>query len=106
MRPCRQGHLLFSTSLDELKESLHGFRLILKDEQSAAKLETVPGLIEHRRHQRIHTLVAEGDRPSLEKHLQQLAPVFMEPLDLSLEDIFIILMRQKGYGYDTAEESA
>ena len=42
-------------------------------------------------------LTLRGEREQLEQELKKLKPVFMEFLPLSLEEIFILEMEDRGY---------
>lgn len=95
-----QGDLLFSSSLDELKESMGRIRFVLEDDSlAAAQLANLPGVLSIQPSGRIHTLTFQGDVGRIQAKLQECNPLLLEKVDLSLEEIFLILMKERGYSY-------
>lgn len=95
-----QGELLFSTSLDELKESMGRLRIVLPDDAGEDKLNELPGIKDFQRSGRVCTLTFQGDKNYIYQQVRELEPLVMEEVDLSLEDIFLILMKERGYSYE------
>lgn len=94
-----RGGLLFSRSLDELKESIHRLQVVFEGPFSEERIKSVPGLIDFQHKGRIFTLTINGELGTVEQELHQLAPALVERVDLSLEDMFIALMKACGYSY-------
>lgn len=92
-----QGELLFSSSLDHLKESLGRIRVVLEDDAEELMPASLPGLIDLQRNGRVQTLTIRGDVSNVYQQLQGFKPLLAEQLDLSLEEIFLILMKERGY---------
>ena len=101
-----QGELLFSSSLDQLKESLGRIRVVLEDGAGEEMLASRPGLIDLQRNGRALTLTIRGDASIVRQELQVLKPLLIEQLDLSLEEIFLILMKERGYSYEYARSTS
>lgn len=95
-----QGNLLFSTSLDQLKESMHKFRVMLADDMPEQLLTDLPGVMESQQKGRVYTITCQGDFNHIYQKVQELKPLLLEEVDLSLEDIFLILMKERGYSYE------
>jgi hypothetical protein len=49
-----------------------------------------------------YVITASGDRQAFRDALSALAPAIVEPINLSLEDVFITYMKKEGYSYDYA----
>jgi ABC-2 type transport system ATP-binding protein len=97
-----QGRLLFASSLDQVKASLSRVRVVLDDPAAETALASLPGLIDIQPNGRMHTITVKSDVDTVLQHLQELNPRLMEPLDLSLEEIFLALMKERGYSYEDA----
>ena len=95
-----QGNLLFSSSLDQLKESMHKFRVMLADDMPEQRLTDLPGVMESQPKGRVYTIIFQGDLNHNYQKVQELKPLLLEEVDLSLEDIFLILMKERGYSYE------
>lgn len=94
-----QGELLFSSSLDYLKESLVRFRLVLEADTDNDCLSSLPGLLDLECSGRVQTLTVKGEAGRVYQELQLLNPLLLEQVDLSLEEIFLVLMKERGYSY-------
>ena len=95
-----QGELLFSHSLDELKEFIHRVRVVFEGPISEEKIKGVSGLIDFQLKGRICTLTINSELETMQQELLQFAPVLVERVDFSLEDMFISLMKDRGYSYE------
>lgn len=94
-----QGQLLFSSSLDELKSSLSRIRVVL-DDSTEETLASLPGLIDLQHNGRVQIITIKGDTSGAIQQLQEFKPLLIEQLDLSLEEIFLALMKERGYSYE------
>jgi len=101
-----QGELLFSSSLDHLKESLGRICVVLEGGAGEEMLASLPGLIDLQRNGRALTLTIRGETSIVCQELQVLKPLLMEQLDLSLEEIFLILMKERGYSYENSNSAS
>lgn len=94
-----QGQLLFSSSLDQLKASLSRIRVVFDDQISEETFPAIPGLIDLQHNGRVKIITIKGDTSSAYQRIQELKPRSIEQLDLSLEEIFLVLMKERGYSY-------
>ncbi|HEX3010558.1 MAG TPA: hypothetical protein VHQ70_00790, partial [Syntrophomonadaceae bacterium] len=97
-----QGELLFSSSLDELKASVSRLRVVFDEHVPQEIIESFPGIIDLQRNGRIQIITVKGDTSGVLRQLQKLKPLLIEQLDLSLEDIFLAVMKERGYSYENS----
>lgn len=98
-----QGKLLFTSTLDDLKNSIHKTQVVLStDSPTENALDSLPGVIEVCQQGKIYTFTTSGDPQAFEDALKLLKPAVVEPVNLSLEDTFITYMKKEGYSYDYA----
>ena len=91
-----EGRLVFSGDLDALLGDVHRVQLIPADGVNDDVLAALRPL-RIQRQGRLCLLTFRGDREELERKLAALEPVFMEFLPLSLEEVFILEMEDRGY---------
>ena len=91
-----EGKLVCSGDLDTLLSDVHRVQLIPAEEVSDEAFEKLHPL-RLQRQGRLCMLTLRGDRQELESRLNTLQPLFMEFLPLSLEEVFILEMEDRGY---------
>ena len=91
-----EGKLVCSGDLDSMLGDVHRVQFIPAQDVSAEKLAAFHPL-RMQRQGRLCMLTLRGDRVQLEQTLSALHPLFMEFLPLSLEEIFILEMEDRGY---------
>ena len=91
-----EGKLVCSGDLDTLLGDVHRVQLIPAGEVSDEEF-SVFNPLRLQRQGRLCMMTLRGDREELEKKLSALAPLFMEFLPLSLEEVFILEMEDRGY---------
>ena len=91
-----EGKLVCSGDLDTLLGDVHRVQLIPAGEVSDEEFGAFNPL-RLQRQGRLCMMTLRGDRQELEKKLNALAPLFMEFLPLSLEEVFILEMEDRGY---------
>jgi len=91
-----EGKLVCSGDLDTLLGDVHRVQLIPAGEVSDEEFGVFKPL-RLQRQGRLCMMTLRGDRAQLEKELSALAPLFMEFLPLSLEEVFILEMEDRGY---------
>lgn len=101
-----QGNLLFSSSLDQLKASMHKFRVMLAEDTPEQRLTELAGIMESQQTGRVYTLTFQGEVNEIYQKLQELKPLLLEEADLSLEDIFLMLMKERGYSYEHGQSGS
>ena len=80
------GRLLLERSLSELQENIVKVQLALKEEKPLPEgLELVHESVSGR----LHTLILRGSSSDILARLQELEPLYMDALPLSLEEVFI-----------------
>ena len=91
-----EGRLVCSGDLDTLLGDVHRVQLIPAgeiDDDAFAALQP----LRVQRQGRLLMLTLRGERQALEEKLDALSPLFMEFLPLSLEEVFILEMEDRGY---------
>ena len=91
-----EGKLVCSGDLDTLLGDVHRVQLIPANEVRDEEF-SVFNPLRLQRQGRLCMMTLRGDRQELEKKLSALAPLFMEFLPLSLEEVFILEMEDRGY---------
>ena len=87
-----KGELLFEAGLDDIKTGIH------KIQVSFEKLESLDKVSLEQRGS-LFTVIARGDEKYLEDYMHSLSPLFVEFIPLTLEEIFIAEMEERGYEF-------
>lgn len=95
-----RGRMLFSHTLDELKESVHRLQLIFAGEPPEDAIKSLSGLVEYQQSGRVITITITGDLDSISPRLVELEPELVKELNLDLEGIFVAFMKAQGYGFE------
>jgi ABC-2 type transport system ATP-binding protein len=90
--------IIIERSIDNIKSSLHKLQLAFKPMIETSEIKGIEVLSVNTRGN-IMELVARGDIDEITASLQNLNPIIIDKLDLSLEDIFIYEMEVKGYDF-------
>jgi ABC-2 type transport system ATP-binding protein len=98
-----RGRMLFSHTLDELKESVHRLQLIFTGEPQEDVIKALPGLIEYQQSGRVITITITGHLDSISPRLVEIEPELVKELNLDLESIFVAFMKAQGYGFERWE---
>ncbi len=96
-----KGQLLFEAGLDDIKLGIHKIQMSFeKDRLDDVKrqLETMDTVSLTQRGS-LFTVIARGDEGSLSDFIGSLNPVFLEFIPLTLEEIFIAEMEERGYDF-------
>lgn len=91
-----EGKLVRSGDLDTLLGDVHRVQMIPPNEISDEAFAAFHPL-RLQRQGRLCMMTLRGDRAQLENELNALHPLFMEFLPLSLEEVFILEMEDRGY---------
>ena len=91
-----EGKLVCSGDLDSMLSDVHRVQLIPAEEASDEAFAAFHPL-RLQRQGRLCMMTLRGDQDKLEAELNALRPLFMEFLPLSLEEIFILEMEDRGY---------
>ena len=96
-----KGQLLFEAGLDDIKLGIHKIQMSFEKERleevktELTQLDTVS--LEQRGS--LFTVIARGDEGALSDFIGSLHPVFVEFIPLTLEEIFIAEMEERGYDF-------
>jgi len=93
-----RGKLLFQKDVDDMKLTLQKVQIIMTDEDAEEKFAAFDILNLERRGS-MYTMVARGAREELDMRLHAISPQFYEFIPLTLEEIFISEMGDRGYDY-------
>lgn len=97
-----RGELLFEAGLDDIKLGLHKVQISFERERAEAMEAELKklNLVSIERRGSLYTLVARGNEAGVAEALGKLNPVFVEFIPLTLEEIFIAEMEERGYEFD------
>ena len=97
-----RGELLFEAGLDDIKLGLHKIQISFERDRAETmqtELEKL-NLVSLEKRGSLYTLVVRGNEAELSEALNNLNPVFVEFIPLTLEEIFIAEMEERGYEFD------
>ncbi len=96
-----KGELLLESGLDDIKLGIHKIQVSFDKsgiDEAKRHLESLD-VVEIEQRGSLFTLIARGDEASLEDFIKSLNPLFVEFIPLTLEEIFIAEMEERGYEY-------
>ena len=91
-----RGGILFDRELDALKGDLHKVQVIFTNADAAPKGLKI---VQSQRRGSVQILVLRGKREEVEEKIRAENPIFYEMMPLTLEEIFISEMEEKGYDF-------
>ncbi|MBQ7661535.1 MAG: ABC transporter ATP-binding protein [Clostridia bacterium] len=91
-----KGGILFESEIDALKENIHTVQAVFDRELSPEELKTL-GAVNFKKRGSMVTAVVRGTYAEVEAKMQALSPSFFEIIPLTLEEIFISEMEERGY---------
>lgn len=96
-----KGQLLFEAGLDDIKLGIHKIQMSFeKDRLEEVKTElTQLDTVSLEQRGSLFTVIARGDEGALSDFIGSLHPVFVEFIPLTLEEIFIAEMEERGYDF-------
>lgn len=89
-----EGRLLTSGSMSERLSKVHRFQLAFAHEPAEDAFADL-SLLSLSLDSRIVNLVAEGEETEISEQLRKLHPLMMEVLPVSLEEVFVYVMKQR-----------
>jgi len=92
------GELLFVRDVDEMKTGITKIQAAFDGEMDATAFAGLD-IISLKQQGRLYTLIARGDEVSVTDTVRHLDPAFIEVIPLTLEEIFITEMEERGYDY-------
>ena len=96
-----KGELLFEAGLDDIKTGIHKIQVSFEKSAVAEAKRQLESLDKVSLEQRgsLFTVIARGDEKYLEDYMHSLSPLFVEFIPLTLEEIFIAEMEERGYEF-------
>lgn len=94
-----RGSILFESDIDDMKGGISKVQMVVTD--SAVDITSFAPLriVDFRRAGSVITLIARGSAEEIEAKVLSLSPKFYEILPLTLEEVFISEMEEKGYDF-------
>lgn len=92
-----EGKIMTGGNMDEEKENLHKIQLAFRDEVDKELFHELD-LLSCKITSRVVNLVVRGNIDKITNYLNSLNPLMMEVLNVSLDELFIYEMYEKGYG--------
>lgn len=93
-----KGGILFESEIDALKENIHTVQAVFSNEITTDEIAKI-GTVSIKQRGSMVTAVVRGTRAEVEEKIEALAPDFYEIIPLTLEEIFISEMEERGYDY-------
>lgn len=93
-----KGGIIFESDIDHLKTSLFKVQVAFADEYGRERFEGIDALSYSKRGS-VASLIVRGDRAETEAKITGMHPVLFEILPLSLEEVFVYEMGQRGYEF-------
>ena len=93
-----KGGILFESEIDQLKLGIHTVQAVFPDYVDASEFKDLK-VVSLKRRSSMLTLVVRGEREEIEAYFAAKNPTFFEIIPLTLEEIFISEMEERGYDY-------
>ena len=93
-----KGGILFESEIDSLKENIHTVQAVFSRDVSTDEIAKM-GTVSIKQRGSMVTAVVRGTRGEVERKIEELSPDFYEIIPLTLEEIFISEMEERGYDY-------
>lgn len=91
-----KGKLLLNSPLEQLKSTSRKIQAVFP-EGLPEEVRKLPDVIRVEEQGKVYSLIISGNFEMTLERVKQLRPVYLEVLDLDLEDIFINIMAKEGY---------
>lgn len=92
-----RGGVLLSKDLEDMKLNIHKVQIAVNADSTIEQVLSEMDVMKKEIRGSLYTIVARGDADDIRNRLQTVAPIFMEVLPLSLEEIFISETEVAGY---------
>jgi ABC-2 type transport system ATP-binding protein len=93
-----KGELLFERELDDMKLELHKVQANFSGDFDAGHLRPLQ-ILSYERRGSLVTFIVRGQISEIDSFLREKSPTFYETIPLTLEEIFICEMEEKGYDF-------
>ena len=94
-----KGGILFESELDSLKREIHAVQIVLEDDINIGDVFADFHVVSSTKRGSLSTIVVRGERDAVEAAAKAASPQFCEIIPLTLEEIFISEMEERGYDY-------
>lgn len=94
-----KGKVLFAKSIDSVKNEIHKLQVAFKGEFDESEINTL-SIVKKESSMSVHHYIVRGEADSIREVFARQNPVILEIIPLTLEEIFIIEMEERGYGYE------
>jgi|Deesub1362A_J573_1020465.scaffolds.fasta_scaffold00691_17 ABC-2 type transport system ATP-binding protein len=91
-----RGRLLFNERLEDLKHKVRKIQAAFKNPLPAEVWQKT-GILNVEQQGRVYNIIVQGSADEITAELQKLQPIFLDFVDISLEEIFIHRMGGEGY---------
>ena len=95
-----KGGILFESDIDSLKTNMFKIQISLPREFSKEDFQNL-NVLSFKKTGSVATVILKGEREGYEKILEDMNPIILDFLPLTLEEIFIYEMEVLGYEFDT-----
>ncbi len=93
-----KGSLLFVRELDDMKSDFHKVQAVFEGEFDASRLAPMK-ILSYEKRGSIVSFIARGSIDEINAQMAERSPSFYETIPLTLEEIFISEMEEKGYDF-------
>ncbi len=93
-----QGGIIFESDVDHLKTSLFKVQVAFEGDYDRTRFEGVD-VLNFTKRGSVASMIVRGDRAETEARITAMHPVLFEILPLSLEEVFVYEMGQRGYEF-------
>lgn len=93
-----KGGILFESEIDQLKLGIHTVQAVFPEYVDASAFCGIK-VVSLKRRASMITLVVRGEKREIEDYFNAMKPTFFEIIPLTLEEIFISEMEERGYDY-------
>ena len=94
-----KGKVLFAKSIDSVKNEIHKIQVVFREPPAESDFSGLD-IVKTEQTQSVYHYIIRGDHDKIKKVFEAKKPIIFELIPLTLEEIFIIEMEDKGYGYD------
>ncbi len=94
-----KGELLFAKSIESVKNEIHKLQVAFSGEISEDALNGL-NIVKSERNQSVRHYIIRGNGDEIRARFEALNPIILDIIPLTLEEIFVIEMEERGYGYD------
>ncbi|MBE7037609.1 MAG: ABC transporter ATP-binding protein [Ruminococcaceae bacterium] len=91
-----QNKIIIEKKIDDIKENIHKIQLAFKPMIDVSEIKDVD-IVKYTTRSSVMEIVARGKLDDIIPKIEKLNPILIDPIDISLEDIFIYEMEVTGY---------